>query len=341
MIQTAFAAVVLVWIVCKMASNDVDQTRTEKQKRPWWRAGGMHITPFGSLGTIGAPAVCFARPLLDAGWLPFGLVMLLGICCAALSAPVSQGNVFVGFVLPIYMMTLVAGLVPAGLDIGAIASLVLPMLALFVFKTGVCMSVCLHRYAAHAAFACGPAMRFALSWCGCLANQGGPIWWASQHRCHHKFCDEPRDPHSAEQVGIVSAFAFFDAHLDVNEEFAPRHLESVAVRVLSTFACVPVMLEQYVAYRLGGLPGLWVSYTSSWLCQAITLWFNIVNHPPHEKGQECCTASDTSDASKLTPPTPPLRFLNSFLWVTGLIGEEAHLHHHAYPRRAKRPGVIA
>ena len=71
----------------------------------------------------------------------------------------------------------------------------------------------------------------------------------------------------------------------------------------------------------------------------VTLWFNIINHPPHVEGQEVCTASDTSDASKLTPPTPPLRFLNSFLWVTGFIGEEAHLHHHAYPRRAKRPGV--
>ena len=71
---------------------------------------------------------------------------------------------------------------------------------------------------------------------GCLANQGGPIWWASQHRAHHKFCDGERDPHSAEQVGVVKAFVFFDRITNVNEEFAPRHLESLSIRVLDTFA---------------------------------------------------------------------------------------------------------
>ena len=44
---------------------------------------------------------------------------------------------------------------------------------------------------------------------GCLATQGGPVWWASKHRAHHKFCDKPRDPHSAKLRGLIGAFAWF------------------------------------------------------------------------------------------------------------------------------------
>jgi hypothetical protein len=65
--------------------------------------------------------------------------------------------------------------------------LILASVVLAVVKINVCMSVCLHRYAAHAAFTCGPVTRLGLLVCGCLANQGGPLWWASHHRCHHKY----------------------------------------------------------------------------------------------------------------------------------------------------------
>ena len=73
----------------------------------------------------------------------------------------------------------------------------------------------------------------------------------------------------------MKAFCFFDAHPDVNEEFTPRHLESLSMRLLDTFACVPVMMELFLAYQLGGLPALWVVYTSSWMSQTVTLWFNV------------------------------------------------------------------
>ena len=76
-------------------------------------------------------------------------------------------------------------------------------------------------------------------------------------------------------MGVVKAFCFFDAHPDVNEEFAPHHLESLSMRLLDTFACVPVMVELFLAHQLGGLPALWVVYTSLWLSQTVTLWFNV------------------------------------------------------------------
>jgi len=311
-------------------------------RAPWWRAGGMHIVMVGSVVTIVFPAIIFAQPLYDLeNRSPFYAWLAYGALCICLSLPSCERNFFAAVIMPVYQMTLVAGvMLPLSLYT---APLVVGLtILLFLFKGGVCMSVALHRYAAHAAFRCGPLTNFAISWLGCMANQGGPIWWGSQHRCHHKFCDGPRDPHSPELMGIVRAFVFFDSYPDVNEEFVPAHLNSLPIRVLDTFACVPVMVEQYAAYTLGGPVGLWISYTSSWLCQTVTLWFNIVNHPPRPEEDTdtvVCVANDVSDASKLTPPTPLFRFLNCFLWSTDLFGEEAHKHHHDYPRCALRPGV--
>ena len=71
------------------------------------------------------------------------------------------------------------------------------------------MRICLHRYAAHSGFKCGPITQFFLNILGCLVNQGSPIWWASQHRCHYKYCNAPHDPHIPIQDGVKDSFAFF------------------------------------------------------------------------------------------------------------------------------------
>ena len=86
------------------------------------------------------------------------------------------------------------------------------------------MSVCLHRYAGHGAFKCGPTTNALLCVLGCLANQGGPIWWGSKHRCHHSRCDKEHDPHSPLISGAIDAFQFhtLQEHKDVDPEFARR-----------------------------------------------------------------------------------------------------------------------
>ena len=39
---------------------------------------------------------------------------------------------------------------------------------------------------------------------------GGPIWWGSTHRVHHKHCDDDRDPHSPIKTSPAQAFSFFE-----------------------------------------------------------------------------------------------------------------------------------
>lgn len=248
--------------------------------------------------------------------------------------------------------------------------------AIAIAKVNICMSVCLHRYASHAAFKCGPVTRLGVSLLGCLANQGGPIWWASQHRCHHKNCDAPRDPHSPIVSGTEKAFGFFRVHSSVLEEFAPPHLESVTMRVIDTWAWVIVTTELLLSYHWMGRTGLFLAYASGWLCQTMTLWFNIANHPAPPKfvtkdGKTIpslsssssgnimdsksafhaqCNASDGNEVDPWNDPCLvgggvylPFVLLSALTPLFGsFVMEMEHGHHHEHPSLAKRsPGDIA
>ena len=102
-----------------------------------------------------------------------------------------DGSVVASILMPLYFLTVAFGvLLPRPLvTIGA-------AFLLAGVKLGVCMSVCLHRWAAHGAFSCSYPFAVVLSVLGCLATQGGPVWWGSKHRVHHAYCEKARDPHS-------------------------------------------------------------------------------------------------------------------------------------------------
>jgi hypothetical protein len=93
-----------------------------------------------------------------------------------------------------------------------------------------------------------------------------------------------RDPHSALQVGTEGAFAFFLERRGIEEEFAPRHNDNWYLRLVDTWSFLVPLMETIGAYCLFGKEGLFISYTSLWLCECITLWFNIANHPADAKG---------------------------------------------------------
>ena len=53
-----------------------------------------------------------------------------------------------------------------------------------------------HRYFSHRSYKTSRAFQFVLAWLGCSASQKGPLWWAAQHRHHHRTSDTPEDLHS-------------------------------------------------------------------------------------------------------------------------------------------------
>jgi len=159
---------------------------------------------------FGVPPVVLAWPILQcASWLQ---LLFFAACVAAfcegsrLSPP--GGSVLSNAYMLVFTPAGALSLALVGLHVQSAIQLATSSLAvvfLLLVKEGFCMSVCLHRYAAHAAFKTHWATSLALGWLGCMAGQGGPIWWASKHRCHHKHCETPRDPHSPKMVGEVRA----------------------------------------------------------------------------------------------------------------------------------------
>jgi len=224
-------------------NQDVKKT-TESQSSnkdttlPWYRRGGLHLTLNFMALNIFIPMAFLASQLPGDQCKQF--VQLAAFCCASAAIGGSR-TIYCIVVTPCYMLSL---LLCSHLNHSLL--LLAISLVISIAKVNICMSVCLHRYAAHAAFKCGPMTNLFMNALGCLANQGGPIWWASQHRCHHKYCDVPRDPHSALLDGTQAAYGFFEKHIEVVEEFAPRHLESAVLRVLDTYLVVVARLGRTI-----------------------------------------------------------------------------------------------
>ncbi|MGZ6988280.1 MAG: acyl-CoA desaturase, partial [Thermoanaerobaculia bacterium] len=59
-----------------------------------------------------------------------------------------------------------------------------------------------HRYFSHRSFRLARAPQFLLALLGQTAAQKGVLWWASNHRHHHKYSDRPEDIHSPVQNGF-------------------------------------------------------------------------------------------------------------------------------------------
>jgi stearoyl-CoA desaturase (delta-9 desaturase) len=53
-----------------------------------------------------------------------------------------------------------------------------------------------HRYFSHRTFKTSRSAQFIFALLGASSAQRGPLWWAANHRTHHRESDTPEDPHS-------------------------------------------------------------------------------------------------------------------------------------------------
>lgn len=91
-----------------------------------------------------------------------------------------------GAILAIVLWT--QGLAPGWVEIGSM--LLMHAIALVGVEVG------FHRLFAHRSFEPHRYVKVALAMMGSTAFQGPVIWWASIHRKHHQYSDQPGDPHS-------------------------------------------------------------------------------------------------------------------------------------------------
>ena len=138
---------------------------TLSSNRPWYIRGGFHVNQIGmGFNVVVPPAIllllysasdtetsvmnCTPQQL-------FLVALFVQIVFAVMER---MKTVYCIAAVPIYLASLIA--IPFTLS----SSIVSIVLAVFfaIWRGGICMSVCLHRYAAHGAFKCGPGMRFIL-----------------------------------------------------------------------------------------------------------------------------------------------------------------------------------
>jgi fatty-acid desaturase len=306
------------------------------EQKPWWRRGGI-LRP-GQRFNIHAPGFFLAYyysvfPQFCIAWLGYYLLskyvcqMKTETCLYSMSS---------------YLVSAVMSFLVIGRTIEGSLQLFALVFVISTVKVAVCSSACLHRYCAHTAYKTDSTiMKVFICIVGCLANQGGPIWWASQHRCHHKHCEQPDDPHSPTLVGFENAFAFFNSNpklMNVNVDYVPPYLDEPIYWVIDTFYWAFCTLEMIAAWYCYGMPGMAFSYLTGIFCQLGGMYFNVIFHLSDEKGDGSCQGIDFGQYWTKVPVYYPGFFFLSVLtpFSAPFSGEFYHGIHHDQPQLAYR-----
>jgi len=180
-----------------------------------------------------------------------------------------------------------------------------------------------HRYFAHRAFKTSRAGQLVLAVLAMASAQRGVLWWASHHRNHHKYSDEPGDTHSPVQRGFWWSHAgwmigsrYKATDFDRIKDFA-RYPE---LRLLNRFDLTVAVAWGGVVFAIGGATALvWGHFVSLVLAWHITFCINSLAHVWGTRRYA------TDDQSR-----------NNALLAVMAFGEGWHNNHHHYQRSARQ-----
>jgi stearoyl-CoA desaturase (delta-9 desaturase) len=178
-----------------------------------------------------------------------------------------------------------------------------------------------HRYFSHRTYSLGRVPQFFLAFLGQTAAQKGVLWWASNHRHHHKYSDRPEDLHSPLQRG------FWWSHMGwiLSPDYAQTDLSRVPdlarypeLRWLDRHEYLPTFVYAVSLYLVFGWTGLFYGYFLS----TVLLWHGTfsINSVMHVFGRRVFATTDDSR--------------NSFLFALVTMGEGWHNNHHWAPGSA-------
>jgi stearoyl-CoA desaturase (delta-9 desaturase) len=180
-----------------------------------------------------------------------------------------------------------------------------------------------HRYFSHRSYKTGRVFQFALAWLGTMSTQKGVLWWAANHRDHHKFSDQPEDLHSPRQrglwwshVGWILCPKYDETKVDRIRDFA-RYPELVW---LNRFYLVPPIALATALFLIGG----WGLLIWGYFVSTVFLWHGTftINSLSHVFGS---VRYQTTDDSK-----------NNWLLALITMGEGWHNNHHYYMSSANQ-----
>lgn len=192
-----------------------------------------------------------------------------------------------------------------------------------------------HRLLAHNAFRTGRFTRFIMTLLGSLAVQGGPLWWVSHHRNHHRYTETPKDIHSPtnngfwySHIGWMSDKACFEGNAS-NVKELHKYPE---IKALQRFYPLLILAQALFFFGLGWTlnffwPQLGTSGTQmlvwGFFISTVLLWHAtfMVNSVCHIWGQKPYDAGDDST--------------NNWIVATLTLGEGWHNNHHKFSYSAR------
>jgi len=179
-----------------------------------------------------------------------------------------------------------------------------------------------HRYFAHRAYKLGRVMQFLMAFGGGTSGQKGALWWAGNHRVHHRFSDTERDPHN-------SARGFWWSHVlwilcDKYNATDYKGIKDFAkypeLVWLNEHHLVPPVLLGVAVYWWGG----WSALFCGFFLSTVLLYHGTfsINSLTHKWGKPRYHTTDTSK--------------NSLILALITLGEGWHNNHHYYASTANQ-----
>ena len=272
-----------------------------------------HALPAESVGDAPLPpAATPASALPRSGGRLLQRVHAIGIVAIpALAIPVALGMLFDGSVRVWHVLLLVSMYVLSILGI----------------------TVGFHRLLTHHAFQTGSVAKAVLVIFGCMAAQGPPLYWVSNHRRHHRYVDRDGDPHSPHydrKRALASWEGFWHAHvgwslrhdLTNSVEHCPDLLRDPTVRWVGRhyfkWLVLGLVLPGLLGWTLAASPAgffegvLWGGLLRLFFSYHMT---NAINSAAHMWGYR---RYDTGDSSR-----------NNWFFGVFTLGEGWHNNHHA------------
>jgi fatty-acid desaturase len=216
--------------------------------------------------------------------------------------------------------------------IGAIAALFMftwkalaCAVVLYVLAINVGIGMGYHRLLTHRGYKVPRWLEYAISICGTLALEGGPIFWVATHRVHHQHSDQPGDPHSPTEgtfwahMGWILSGQSLHTETAILARYAPDLSRDRFYLWLSKYHWIPLTTAGLICLAIGGWQAVfWGIFLRVTLGLHAT-W--LVNSATHLWGSR---RFETRDESR-----------NNW-WVALLTGGEGwHNNHHAHPVSAR------
>ena len=179
-----------------------------------------------------------------------------------------------------------------------------------------------HRYFSHKSYRLNRFWQFVFAFQAQATAQKGVLWWASNHRHHHRYSDLQEDLHSPRKgfwwshVGWILADKYKPTDYDGIKDFA----KFPELRFINRHDWIAPWTFGVAAFLIGGWAGLVVGFFWS----TVLLWHStfLVNSAAHVFGRR---RYDTDDTSR-----------NSLLIALLTGGEGWHNNHHHYQASARQ-----